>query len=386
MATKQERIINKDLQISAFLGRYDSDTIKNYEKALAEISSMIINQLDGITDEQARLQLLRLQESIRIEFQRLGMQAQADLIRDMQETAQAQYQSTVGMMADIFPDIQASQAAAFQMPREAFVAVTDPERLITVSSGKKKKRYRPADEIERITKQSFNKYSKIVGSAVLRGVGNRDIMEELEQSLDIQTSKARAQVQAVTRTTISDGMEKSRIEGFSLFDEVIVGWMWNAVLDNRTSLGCASLNGRVEKRRVLLPRIPRHFNCRSTCSPVTDFDDIENIMQRYHIRDKKEVKTRDGFKETKFKNAETGIKNIKNPIGDPSKSASDVWFDSMPEVEILKNGKEVNWKKEYLGPAKYELYLNHGLKFSDMVADRTLRPLSIKEIRQNLGI
>jgi len=386
MATKQERIINKDLQISAFLGRYDPETVRNYENALAEISAMIIDRLEDVTDEQARLQLLRLQESIRIEFERLGRQAQADLIRDMQETAQTQYQSTVGMMADIFPSVQISQAAAFQMPRDAFMAATDPERIITVSSGKKKRRYRPSDEIERITGQSFQKYSQIVGDAVLQGVGNRDIMKELERSLDIQTSKARAQVQAVTRTTIADGMDQARNEGFSLFDEVIVGWMWNAVLDNRTSRGCASLNGRVVKRRDMLPKIPRHFSCRSTCSPVTDFDDIETIVQRYHIRDKKEVKTRDGFRETRFKNAETGIKKIKNPLDDPSKSASDVWFDSMPDIEIKKNGKWVNWKKEYLGPGRYELYKKHGLKFSDMVADRTLRPLTIKEIRANLDL
>lgn len=385
MATKQEKIINADLQASAFLGRYSPESVKNYIDSMSALADKIVGDLKTQTDQQAIAQLLRLQESIRLEFERIGLKAQADIVADMQATVKAQYESTVGMMIKIFPD-QDISPSAFQMPSDAFLIATDPNRIIRVQTGGKQKSYIPSNEIEKITGKSSKVYQKIVGDAVLSGIGATDAIKKLESDLDIQTSKARAQMQAVTRTAIADGMDTARNEGFKLFSSVIEGWMWNSVLDNRTSLGCASLNGKVVKKRSELPRIPRHFNCRATVSPVTDFDDTEEIIQRYHIRDKYEIEREKGFKETVFKNQKTGIKEVKNPGPESKKSASDIWFDSMPDIQINKNGKEVNWKEEYLGKEKYKLYKDNNLNFSDMVSNKSLRPLRIETIRKNLDL
>jgi hypothetical protein len=58
----------------------------------------------------------------------------------------------------------------------------------------------------------------------------------------------------------------------------------------------------------------------------------------------------------------------------------------MPDTKIMKNGNAVNWKQEYLGAARYRLYIENDLNFSDLVAKGSLRPLSIERIKKNLDL
>jgi SPP1 gp7 family putative phage head morphogenesis protein len=305
MPTKQQQIINQDLQISAFLGRYDPETVKKYTETLKRIAKNAVTTLSGATDALSFAESSRLLESIRMEFTRLGDMTQANLVKDLQEVVGTQYQATSSMMVKLFPEVEVSAVVATNMPRDAFLAATDTEKEITVWSGGKKKTYTAYDEVRRITRTTVQSFERIVGEGILKGVGNRDIMKTLEKDLGIRESVAVAQIQAVARTIIAEGMEEAKNEAFKNFAPVIKGWMWNSVLDNRTSLGCASLNGKVVKKRSELPKLPRHFNCRATCSPVTDFDDVDTIIQRYHLRNKSMVERDGGANETVFKNKKT---------------------------------------------------------------------------------
>lgn len=77
----------------------------------------------------------------------------------------------------------------------------------------------------------------------------------------------RRQAETITRTTINHVSNQARIELFKENSDIIAGLKWLATLDSRTSITCASLDGKVfdiDKG----PRPPAHPNCRSTMSPV----------------------------------------------------------------------------------------------------------------------
>lgn len=78
----------------------------------------------------------------------------------------------------------------------------------------------------------------------------------------------RRNVESVVRTAINHTATAARQETFRANADLIKGWRFVATLDGRTTVQCASLDGKVfDVGTGPLP--PRHFNCRSTMAPVT---------------------------------------------------------------------------------------------------------------------
>lgn len=388
MATKQEKLLAEDTRIQAFIGRYEPETIKDYEDMLVNLKDQILAQVEMLPESVSRTRLLAINEQIDNEIIRIQQQTTVSMQGDVTRVSTLQYEATYNMMNDFFPRPAAVSPVFTTIPTTAVINIVDPKFKFTVMNDSKTKKsvtrsYNPAEEIEKITNLTGDFYKKQVASAVVTGKSIPNIMQDLKTALDSYTSKSITQVEAITRTTVARGMELARKEAYQNFDDVIKGWMWNSVLDNRTTLGCALLSGRVEKYKSKFPPIPRHIRCRSILTAITDFTDIENISKRYHIRNKNTVNHRDGTKSTKFTNADTGVKTIKNP---PQKNTSlfDVWFDSMPDDTIKKNGKTIKWKQEYLGKEAYELYKAGKVKPSDLVNKRTLKPLTLAQIKANI--
>lgn len=78
---------------------------------------------------------------------------------------------------------------------------------------------------------------------------------------------SRRDIAAVARTAVAHTANVARQETYKANDDIIEKWLFVATLDNRTSIGCASLNGKtfpVGKG----PMPPRHYNCRSTSIPL----------------------------------------------------------------------------------------------------------------------
>ena len=81
----------------------------------------------------------------------------------------------------------------------------------------------------------------------------------------LQTSRRNAET--LVRTAINHTANIARHETFKENEDVIKGVEYVATLDSRTSLQCASLDGKVFPLEEG-PRPPQHYNCRSTTVPV----------------------------------------------------------------------------------------------------------------------
>ncbi|MGB1388664.1 MAG: minor capsid protein [Paracoccaceae bacterium] len=80
-------------------------------------------------------------------------------------------------------------------------------------------------------------------------------------------AKNRRDVESVVRTAVNHTANTAREVTYEQNDDLIKGIKFNATLDGRTTLICASNDGKVFKIGKG-PRPPLHFNCRSSTSPV----------------------------------------------------------------------------------------------------------------------
>lgn len=75
------------------------------------------------------------------------------------------------------------------------------------------------------------------------------------------------QADAVARTSVNHVSNHAREATWDANSNEIIGVLYIATLDSRTTIVCASLDGRVFKPDEG-PRPPQHYGCRSTTSPV----------------------------------------------------------------------------------------------------------------------
>jgi len=78
---------------------------------------------------------------------------------------------------------------------------------------------------------------------------------------------SRRHIEGMVRTAINHTSTFARNSIFEANEDIVKGWKFLSVLDNRTSITCASLSGRIYPVGNG-PMPPRHINCRSTMVPV----------------------------------------------------------------------------------------------------------------------
>ena len=118
---------------------------------------------------------------------------------------------------------------------------------------------------DKLARDSLTETRKALRVATEIGERPRDTIIEVES---VQTKAVQmADTLAVTATThIGNGLRRALADS----RPEIVGYLYTAVLDLRTSSMCRGLSGNVYKRGdPAIPRPPRHPNCRSHLVPLT---------------------------------------------------------------------------------------------------------------------
>lgn len=111
-----------------------------------------------------------------------------------------------------------------------------------------------------------------VRMGVVEGQTNSQIVQTIRGTraanyADGLLDTSRRSVDALVRTAVNHTANVARQVMYEENDDILGGWMFVATLDNRTSITCASLNGKtfpIGKG----PQPPRHWNCRSSSIPM----------------------------------------------------------------------------------------------------------------------
>lgn len=146
------------------------------------------------------------------------------------------------------PDEQALSFAFSQLPMNA------PEGAVTIT-------------IEQALRQFTNKKREQISQIVMDGIALGDTTQDVARKVgDVADNLLKRQVDALTRTMINHAANVARNEVYGDNEDVIDGYEWVSTLDSKTTLICASRDGKVYQRGQG-PLPPAHWGCRSTIVP-----------------------------------------------------------------------------------------------------------------------
>jgi SPP1 gp7 family putative phage head morphogenesis protein len=197
--------------------------------------------------------------------------------------------------------------------------------------------------------------SKAIRLGVTMGEDTPTITKRVKDTLLVNVNHAKT----IARTAIASVSNDVRMKVWEDNSDIIKTVSFHAVIDGRTSFGCATRDHSEydvithepkndKAKQFPYQPVPRHPNCRSTYVPVTK-----------------------SFKEL------TGL-DIEIPSGTrasmdgqiPSEISFDKWFE----------GKDSKFQEKYLGKGRYKLYKSGKITFNDLVNQNGME-LKISELK-----
>lgn len=110
--------------------------------------------------------------------------------------------------------------------------------------------------------------------AIIQAIKDGKSIAEVVNIIDAETKdKAKTSLERYARTKFTEVMNKGRLAFFKETN-VVSGFQYSAVLDDRTTEICRGLHGKTFKSGDE-PIPPMHFNCRSLLIPITIYEEFE---------------------------------------------------------------------------------------------------------------
>lgn len=257
---------------------------------------MDFSQVQAMLDRQESTALKRLKS------------AGADIIRDFVEQVR-----TKGLLRNAAPEKLKTIKPHFQKPMNAIInshlegtfrEAYDDARLEIVPASKAIKfaaSMLPKDFVDLVNAESFKitgdyytEISKKAQNILIEGLKNGASEGELMKLVrDAMTESSDKWLQSVIRTKTTDiynNARRSYWETDDIAKQIVAAYQFSAIMDDRTSEICASLDQSVYDVTDDVGRVtpPLHFNCRSILVPITKFEDFtsEDVPSIQTIQDR----------------------------------------------------------------------------------------------------
>lgn len=117
----------------------------------------------------------------------------------------------------------------------------------------------------------------ILAQGLKNGVSSAEIHKAIQDELEGFTDRWVNTVVRTKTTEVYNSARKLYWETDPLAKQIITGYMYSAIIDDRTSEVCRHLDGKMFEKGDFTNRTtpPVHFNCRSLWVPITKFEDTE---------------------------------------------------------------------------------------------------------------
>jgi SPP1 gp7 family putative phage head morphogenesis protein len=179
-----------------------------------------------------------------------------EIIKEIERFAQYEANYISNMMSSKV-ESRFAQIAPQQINQAVFGGVMDIEPI---------RGYKIRDAFDEFGVVNASKIQTLLREGVLLGTSNEDIAESISEIIPTQERRAAT----LARTVTNYAANKARNESIKQNTDVLDGYKWVATLDSRTSLICASRDGRIYEIDDRNPKPPAHFNCRSTITFVVN--------------------------------------------------------------------------------------------------------------------
>lgn len=160
--------------------------------------------------------------------------------------------------------INAASSAKATLPESAILRAIVTDSPMTLLTGQTEQSLTLNQAFRQFSAKKKNDLRRIVQNGFVAGKTGQEMAREVAS---LGTKRMRHQAAALVRTAVNHMSSEARATTHAANGDILDGEEWVATLDSRTTLTCASLDGKIFPVNQG-PMVPRHWNCRSVRVPV----------------------------------------------------------------------------------------------------------------------
>jgi hypothetical protein len=241
-------LFDKIILLETLFENYKSSSYDDLLVALKVADANIIDRLARTKGEWTRTRLLEIKKLINDEITK----SYGGLFEHLQDE-----NAKIG-------DLVYSYIAGTSIPKSTVQAIVNSNRNIQGYTFK---------ELFKITEDNHARQLRVL---VASGVAQGRSIDGIISDYQIKSDKlSRANIRTNINTLVAETKTIAKNKAFEdEFGDVIEGWVYNATLDNSTSIWCRERDNRRYKTLEDINKdLHSHFNCRSVVIPLTDDED-----------------------------------------------------------------------------------------------------------------
>ena len=339
---------------------YENDALKNLNKSVRKTQSIISAKLKTIKPESTFS--VEKMNALSDEMERLTAGVQAQITKGIADTT-----FTAGMASYA----EHNKIASFGglVPGFNNVALS-PFQMTSLVSGTKIGGKKLNEWVEHnFSKRLQDDFKAKITNGMLMGQSYPEMIKQFNSGVYDQFS---GDIESLTRTYVQSVNVNAMHDVAKANDDIIKGWKWNSVAENRTCIRCLSLDSQNTLYKIGEgPDMPLHQNCRCFPEYITktfrelgvDIDEMEDSYRPYSIRGTVDPIT------GKINPGKIGVGGGKIISTGRFLGTYDDFFKGLP----------ADVQTKMLGPTRYGLWKSGKLKLADMT-DKAGNTILIKDL------
>lgn len=255
-------LLDAGIKHQIYVQRYAGGQVKDLVKYLDDAQAEILRQLKTVKSLAESRTLNRKLNRI-VQLQQEGL---AKLSANLTDGAMdfAEYEAAFAVKT---LNTAATVSVALPASEQLRALVTQRPMQLAVSG-------KAGSTVQNLTlNQAARQFSADKAGEIRRviqaGVVEGSTVQSLTRDIVSVTNRNKRQAEALVRTSVNHISSEARSAVNRANDDILKGEEWVSVLDGRTTIGCAILDGKILGFDEP-PFTPRHWNCRSLRVPALD--------------------------------------------------------------------------------------------------------------------
>jgi SPP1 gp7 family putative phage head morphogenesis protein len=255
-------LLDAGIKHQIYVQRYAGGQVKDLVKYLDDAQAEILRQLKTVKSLAESRTLNRKLNRI-VQLQQEGLtKLSAELTAKTMDFAEYEADFAVRTM-------NTAAAAAVTLPAsEQLRALVTQRPMQLAISGKAGSTVQNLT-LDQAARQFAGDKASEIRRVIQTGVVEGSTVQSLTRDIVSVTNRHKRQAETLVRTSVNHISSEARSAVNQANDDILKGEEWVAVLDGRTTIGCATLDGKILGFNEP-PFTPRHWGCRSVRVPVLD--------------------------------------------------------------------------------------------------------------------
>jgi SPP1 gp7 family putative phage head morphogenesis protein len=253
-------LLDAGIKHQIYVQRYAGGQVKDLVKYLDDAQAEILRQLKTVKSLAESRTLNRKLNRI-VQLQQEGLtKLSAELTAKTMDFAEYEADFAVRTM-------NTAAAAAVTLPAsEQLRALVTQRPMQLAISGKAGSTVQNLT-LDQAARQFAGDKASEIRRVIQTGVVEGSTVQSLTRDIVSVTNRHKRQAETLVRTSVNHISSEARSAVNQANDDILKGEEWVAVLDSRTTIGCATLDGKILGFNEP-PFTPRHWGCRSVRVPV----------------------------------------------------------------------------------------------------------------------